>query len=221
MIITIDGPAGSGKSTAARKLSSKLQIAYLDTGAMYRAVTLKAMREGANLENEDALKQIARRMKLEMHPQDDGTLSVILDGDDVTHEIRGSDVTDNAHFVARTISVREAVKKIQHHLGKKLSDFVTEGRDQGSVVFPEADYKFYLDAKAETRAHRRLEELLSVGEDTTFEEVLHSIIERDRKDRTRTTAPLVTPQDAIIIDTTDNTIEQTTEQLLRYVEERG
>ena len=217
MIITIDGPAGSGKSTAARGLAACLGIAYLDTGAMYRAVTLKAMRDGADLHDEQALALIARTMKLEIGPQPDG-MSVSLDGQDVTNEIRSPEITDQTHYAASSPAVREALVELQRSIGRRLGSFVAEGRDQGSVVFPDADVKFYLKANPAVRAERRRAELHRSGQQVTLQEILTAIEQRDRRDEGRQVGPLVKPPGAIEIDTTDNTIAQTRRQLLSHLE---
>jgi len=220
MIITIDGPAGSGKSTAARELAARLNIAYLDTGATYRAATLKALCSGADLEDEAVVVRLTRQMKLCMEPAGDA-VRVFLDGRDVTAEIRSATVTDNSHYVARSAEARRVLVELQRELGAQLGDFVAEGRDQGSVVFPQADVKFYLDAEPRTRALRRHKEMLARGENATLEEILRAILERDAKDASRDVDPLVKPQGAIVVDTTDMTIDQVTDELLRHVEARG
>lgn len=219
MIITIDGPAGSGKSTAARKLARRLGIAFLDTGATYRAATLKAMRDGVDLTDEDALAELASEMDLELRP-DEGDLRVRLDGQDVTSEIRTGEVTDNVHYIAGSPKGRAVLTALQRRFGEALGDFVTEGRDQGSVVFPHADMKFFIIASPEVRARRRHEEMVSAGETASYESVLESIVQRDHRDQTRDVAPLVKPENAIEVDTSNNTIEQTAEQIYRLVEER-
>ena len=219
MIITIDGPAGSGKSTAARELAKALRIAHLDTGATYRAVTLKALREGGDLTDESALARIAREMDIRLLPTDQ-RMGVILDGQDVSREIRSEAVTANSHYAARSPAVREVLVELQRRLGRQLGSFVTEGRDQGSVVFPDADMKFYLDARPETRARRRCDELRADGEPADYERVLQAIVRRDARDSRRVVAPLVRPADAIVIDTSDNTIEQTAAALLEHVRSR-
>jgi cytidylate kinase len=219
MVITIDGPAGSGKSTAARELARALGIAYLDTGATYRAVTLKALRAGINLEDEAALAAIARGMDIRMVPTD-RQMAVWLDGQDVSREIRSEEVSANSHYAARSPAVREVLVELQRRLGRQLGSFVTEGRDQGTVVFPQADVKFYLDARAETRAARRCAELRAAGENADYQRVLDAIVQRDQRDSTRRTAPLKRPDDAVVVDTSDHTVEQMAAELLRHVRAR-
>jgi cytidylate kinase len=217
MIVTIDGPAGSGKSTAARQLAKALGIAYLDTGATYRAVTLRAMRLGVDLEDEAALTRVAREMLLEFAPADDGTV-VRLDGEDVSREIRSEAVSANSRYAARSPAVREVLVELQRRLGGRLGSFVTEGRDQGSVVFPDADVKFFLVADPEVRASRRLEQLHGLGEQGDYQRILEGIGDRDARDRARAVGPLVTPDGAVVVDTSGNTIEQTAAELLRHLE---
>jgi cytidylate kinase len=219
MIITIDGPAGSGKSTAARQLAKRLGITYLDTGATYRAVTLRAMRLGVDMEDEAALAVVAREACLQLFPAGTG-LRVSLDGQDVTGEIRTAQVSEKSHYVARSGVCRAVLVELQRQIGRALGDFVTEGRDQGSVVFPDADFKFYLDAKPEARAQRRCAELQAARQEADCEQVLAAIIQRDQRDMGRSVGPLVRPQGSIAIDTTNNTIEETTLQLLKHVEAR-
>jgi len=217
MIVTIDGPAGSGKSTAARQLAKALGIAYLDTGATYRAVTLRAMRGGVDLADEAALADAAGRMSLAMVPGEQGVL-VRLDGEDVSGEIRSEAVSANSRYAARSPAVREVLVGLQRRLGRQLGSFVSEGRDQGSVVFPQADVKFYLLADAEVRARRRVEQLARLGQRGDYERILEGIRQRDARDRGRSVAPLVCPDGAIVVDTSGNTIEQTAAELLRHVE---
>ncbi|MFB3892117.1 MAG: (d)CMP kinase [Phycisphaerae bacterium] len=217
MIITIDGPAGSGKSTAARELAKALRIAYLDTGATYRAVTLKALREGIRLEDDAALTSVAKAADIRLVPRDGG-VQVLLDGDDVTDEVRTTTVTAKSYYAARCPSVRAVLVELQRRIGRELGSFVTEGRDQGSVVFPDADVKFYLDASADVRATRRCQELAARGEQVRHADVLRAIERRDASDRNRAVAPLVKPAGAIEIDTSDMTIEQMTAAMLAHVE---
>jgi len=154
MIITIDGPAGSGKSTTARNLAQKLGISYLDTGATYRAVTLRALRGGVNLADEAAMLDQARKIDLKMTPGVDG-VRVEMDSTDVSLDIRSEEVSREVHYAADSKIVREVLVELQRKMGKQLGNFVSEGRDQGTVVFPNADVKFYIDADTDERAQRR------------------------------------------------------------------
>ncbi len=219
MIITIDGTAGSGKSTAARHLAKALGIAYLDTGATYRAVTLKALREGVDLSDTDALVTAAKAARIEIIPDERGA-RVMLDGRDVTAEIRSVEVTENAHYVADSPAVREVLVALQQRIGAELGSFVAEGRDQGTVVFPQADIKFYLDASPAVRAQRRAGELHAAGQQANVEDVQESILLRDRRDSSRPIAPLTKPTGAIEIDTSRMDIPAMTAALLACVEGR-
>ena len=219
MIVTIDGPAGVGKSTAARMLASSLGIAYLDTGATYRAVTLKALRENIELADPDAIADLARHADIRLTCRQDG-VGVTLDGEDVSDDIRSLDVTNNAHYVAGCAAAREVLVALQRQIGSELGSFVAEGRDQGSVVFPDADVKFYIDADPEVRARRRCDELAAAGKPVALETVLADVLQRDDRDRSRPIAPLVKPDGAIEIDTTSKTVEQVFGELLRWVETR-
>jgi len=218
MVITIDGPAGSGKSTAARGLAEALGIAFLDTGATYRAVTLKALRAGVDLDDEAALAATARAADIRLERDDAGRLRVVLDGSDVTADIRSEEVSAAASRIAAAPAVRGVLVDLQRRIGRQLGSFVAEGRDQGSVVFPDADVKFFLVARDEERARRREADLRAAGRPARFGDVLDSLRRRDRRDSTRAAAPLVKPPGAVEIDTTGNTIEQTRQQLLRHVE---
>jgi cytidylate kinase len=215
MLITIDGPAGCGKSTAARELAKALGIAHLDTGATYRAVTLLALRQGIDLTDAAALAELARGMDIRM-VSTGGRIGVVLDGQDVTDEIRTEAVSANSRYAAASAAVREVLVELQRRLGRQLGSFVTEGRDQGSVVFPEADLKFYLDARPAERARRRCEELRSHGQQADYDAVLAAIEDRDRRDRGRAVSPLRVPGGATVIDTSDMDIAQVTERMLQY-----
>ncbi|NLF31651.1 MAG: (d)CMP kinase [Planctomycetes bacterium] len=217
MIITIDGPAGSGKSTAARHLAERLGLAYLDTGAMYRAVTLRALRQEVDLTDGDALTHCAAGAALSLR-YDDGRLRVLLDGQDVSEAIRSVEVTDNSHYLASTPGVRDVLVALQRRAAGDLGDVVTEGRDQGSVVFPDATVKFFLVADPDVRARRRYDELRAKGQDVGFDAVRDAMAARDRRDAGRDVAPLVRPDGAIEVDTTGLSIEQVIDVLARHVE---
>ena len=218
MVITIDGPAGSGKSTASRKLAAALGLAYLDTGATYRAVAHHGLELGVDLEDESALAEVARRIDLELIPADDG-VRVLISGRDVSAPIRTPQVTALTRHTAGSALVRGVLVELQRRIGRELGSFVTEGRDQGSVVFPDADVKFYLDASPEVRARRRTDELLTAGAEADYDQILRSIIDRDRRDIAREVGPLVKPEGAIVIDTSDMDINQVTDAMARTVEE--
>jgi cytidylate kinase len=220
MIVTIDGPAGSGKSTAARELAKVLGIARLDTGAMYRAVALAALRAGVCLEDERALAALAGKIDLGLNFVGDVQV-VLLNGEDVSREIRSAEVSANTHFVAGSPAVRAVLVQMQRRIGRELAaargGIVAEGRDQGTVVFPDADVKFFVDASPEVRARRRCAEMRADGQDVTYEDVLAAIVTRDGHDSTRAVAPLMRPPGAVVIDTSDRTIAQTTAELVRQV----
>jgi len=216
MIVTIDGPAASGKSTTARNLARKLNIAYLDTGATYRAVTLKALRDGIDLTDETALTQAARDMKIDMVADPEGVI-VLLNGQDVTEDIRSSWVTGNVKYAAASPATRKVLVQLQRDLGEELGDFVAEGRDQGTVVFPNADFKFYLVAEPKVRAARRMAEGIERGETRTLPEVLAEILARDERDASRTVSPMVKPSGAIEVDTTSKDPEQVALELLTHI----
>jgi len=220
MIVTIDGPAGSGKSTAARGLAKRLGLAYLDTGAMYRAVTLRAMRKRVPLNDPKALGRCAREAELKLL-HDGGELHVLLDGEDVSREIRSIEVTENSHYPAAAPQVRAAMVAMQRRIAAELGGVVTEGRDQGSVAFPEAEVKFYLLAAPPVRARRRWKELRVGDEQVGYEQVHDALVARDRRDESRQDGPLVKPDGAIEIDTTGMDIEAMVDLLARHVEERG
>lgn len=217
MIITIDGPAGSGKSTAARRLAAELGVEFLDTGATYRAVTLRAMKLGANMEDQQALADVARQAKISFSRQGQ-SLKVMLDGQDVSAAIRTEEVSSNSYYIARADGCRQVLVELQRRLGGQMGSFVTEGRDQGSVVFPDADFKIYLDASPEVRAKRRFDEAAARGEKVDYNKVLNDIVERDRRDQTRATGPLVRPAGSTVVDTSGMTIEQVVGRLLAIVQ---
>ena len=196
MIVTIDGPAGAGKSSAARALAERLGFEYLDTGAMYRVVALAALRAGLDLRDQDALGRLLDGLNLEMPPG-----RVLLNGEDVTAAIRTREVTAASGPVADSKVVRRHLVRAQRVLAAGR-DMVCEGRDQGTVVFPDAARKFFLIADPAERARRRLRELVGGGESATYGEVFHAQEERDRRDAARDLGPMVPAPDAVVLDST-------------------
>ena len=220
LIITIDGPAGSGKSTTARKLAARLGIPYLDTGAMYRVVTLAALDAGVNLTDEAALTRIATEADWAVDPGPTH-IRVTLADRDVTEEIRSMRVNDHTRYIAASPGVRRLLVERQREIGARLGAMVTEGRDQGTVAFPDADLKFFLDAAVEKRAERRLHELLADGEDVTYAQVLANLSTRDHTDSTRAVAPLTCPAGAVVIDTTQCGIAEVLDEIVGYIQRAG
>ncbi len=206
MIVTIDGPAGSGKSTAARKLAARLELPYLDTGAMYRAVAYAAQRRGVDFQNEQELLNLAVSVDLDLDCGPTHT-RVRVDGHDVSEAIRSLSVSAFTPYVAKCQGVRAVLVARQQKTGAKLGSFVSEGRDQGSVVFPQADVKFVLEASIEKRADRRFQELRADGEDVEIKEVMQDLMARDAVDAKHWESLLV-PGESILIDTTNSTIAQ-------------
>lgn len=214
MIITIDGPAGAGKSTVARKLAERLGFAYLDTGAMYRAVALAARLRGIAPRDEQALAELLPQLQLEWK---DGR--IYLAGQDVSEQIRQPEITELSRQVADSPSVRRFLGELQRQFGQKLN-LVTEGRDQGTVVFPHAEFKFFLTASPEVRARRRWEELRQRGVCVAYEEVLRQQQERDRQDAARSLAPMVPAADAVVVDTSQLSADEVVALLEQHIRPR-
>ena len=214
-VIAIDGPAGSGKSTVAKLVAQRLGFLYIDTGAMYRALTVKALRTKADFNDETKLGALARATEIELK-QSGGSLKVYLDGEDVTSEIRTPEVTNNVKYIARTKAVRECMVALQRKLGEE-GGAVMEGRDIGTVVLPHADKKFYIDASFDVRVGRRHKELRDNGAALTEEEVKEDLKVRDESDFSRAIGPLKKADDAISIDTTDLTIEGVVDKVLGFI----
>jgi CMP/dCMP kinase len=207
LIIAIDGPVGSGKSTVARRVAELLGYTHLDSGAMYRAVAWKALRDGVPLDSPELLGKLAETAHIDLAPRED-KLRVILDGVDITEWIRTPEVSQAASIVAVVPGVRHPMVEEQRRAGAK-GGVVMEGRDIGSVVFPHADLKIFLDAAPEVRAGRRQSELAGKGEAMEFEKVLTDVRERDRRDREREMSPLVRAADAVIVDNSAMDAEET------------
>ncbi|MCK4436762.1 (d)CMP kinase [bacterium] len=217
LTITIDGPAGSGKSTIAKLVAKHLNYLYIDTGATYRAVTWKAMRNGVNLKDEEALVRLAVETEVELRKAEDG-LEVYVDGQNVTGEIRIPEVTNNVFYLARLAGVRERMVNIQREMGRQGA-VVVEGRDIGTVVFPQADYKFYLDASLKERARRRFKELSAREHKVDLKQVEKEVKVRDNEDEGREIAPLKIAEGAIVIDSTEMRIEEEVSAILKYIRE--
>lgn len=214
-IVAIDGPAGSGKSTVSKLIAARLDLLYIDTGAMYRALTLKAMRKGTDLEDGDALTRLAVSTKIDLR-NSSGSLKVFLDGEDVSALIRTPELTNNVKFIARVPGVRREMVNSQRIIGGR-SSAVLEGRDIGTVVFPDARFKFYLDADVEERSRRRHKELLETDRNADLGKIKSDVIKRDESDMNRDVGALRAAPDAVIIDTTDLSIEEVAEKLLSYI----
>ena len=219
LVITIDGPAASGKSTVARLLAERLGASFLDTGAMYRAVTLAAIKGGVDMSDEEKLLGVLDNRKFQFAVREGKTV-VCIDGVDVTEQIRRPEVTANARYIASAVKLREKLVEMQRQFAAREKKIVTEGRDQGTVAFPDADVKFFLTADARERVRRRQAELRAKGGGESLEQIEKAIEERDKSDEDRAVGPLRPADDAIVIDTTDLSIEEVVERLLRCVEEQ-
>ena|SRR5688572_24689577 len=215
LVIAIDGPSGAGKGTVARSVASELGYRHVDSGAMYRAVGWKALRSGVLLDDEAAVARLAEASVIHVGPD-----RVTVDGHDVTRAIRTPEIDRAAAAVARLPQVRLVLVARQRELGEN-GGIVMEGRDIGTVVFPHADVKIYLDASAEERARRRAADPAHTGGPTAVAEVATLLTERDRLDSTRTTSPLYAAADAIVVDTTGKSIDAVVAEVLRVVGTRG
>ena len=219
MIIAIDGPSGAGKSTLGKMLAKKLGLLYLDTGAMYRAAALSALQQDVSLDDEKAVAHVAEQALIELIGEPDN-LKVVLNGQDVSSEIRTLEVAQAASVVSTISEVRRIMVQHQRNIGNRdPRGCVLEGRDIGSVVFPNADYKFFLTAKPEARAQRRFTEDAAKGRITTFEHTLAEINERDARDVSREDSPLTISPDAIVIDSSDLDLTEVFEQMLGKIRE--
>ena len=217
MIITIDGSAGSGKSTAARKLAAKLGVAYLDTGAMYRAIAWYVIEQGIEYTNPDVLLEAARAVEMELDCGPTHT-RIRVGGGDVSEAVRSMAVSGVTPYVARHPGIRALLVERQREIGKKLGSLVAEGRDQGSVVFPDAKVKFVLDASVEVRARRRLADLIADGEEVKISAVIDNLHLRDRDD-SKQWEPLLASGEAIVVDTTNLTLAEVVDLMAERVEQ--
>jgi cytidylate kinase len=214
--IAIDGPAGSGKSTVSRLLARRLKILYLDTGAMYRAVALQAKREGIDLKDREKISRLCRDLDLHFKTLD-GTTRLFVGAEDISAAIRSPEMDMLSSAVSAIKEVREAMTLLQRKMAEQ-GGVVAEGRDMGTVVFPDADYKFFVHADPGVRAGRRYRERVERGESVSRAEVEKELRKRDDQDMTRALAPLVPAKDAILIDTTHLTAEEVVEKMVRTME---
>src|SRR5688572_6410555 len=221
MIIAIDGPSGAGKSTLGKMLAKKLGLLYLDTGAMYRAAALSALQQGVSLDDKTKVAEIAESARIDLIGEPDN-LTVMLDGVDVSTAIRTLEVAQAASVVSTISEVRRIMVRHQREIGgRDPRGCVLEGRDIGSVVFPKADYKFFLTAKPDARAQRRFAEDTARGGVSTYEQTLAEINERDARDVSREDSPLTIAPDAIVIDTSELDLTEVFEQMLGKIREKS
>lgn len=217
MVITLDGPAGSGKSSVAEEVARRLGFSFLNTGHMYRAIGLAAHRREIDLNNQIELIYVAKNARIEFdwnqYPP-----TVILNGEPVTHLLGSREASEAASYVAVVPQIRQMMVQQQRELGKLLGNVVTEGRDQGTIVFPTAEFKFYIDASPDERARRRFTQLRDRGEQVDYKDVLDQILARDKRDRERLVGPLEKPRDAIEIDSTSRSFEDVVGHIVRTVQ---
>jgi CMP/dCMP kinase len=219
MIIAIDGPSGAGKSTLGRLLARELNLLYIDTGAMYRAAALAVIESGVSTTDEGRVAEVVGRADINLEGDPD-SLQVMLDGRDISEKIRTEEVSQSASVISAIPEVRRTLVRRQREMGERAGGVVLDGRDIGTVVFPSADVKFFLTAAPEARAQRRYEEDRLKERDATFEETLAEINTRDRRDSTRDDSPLVAAPDAVVIDSTDLSIEEVFERMIATIRER-
>jgi cytidylate kinase len=218
LIIAIDGPSGAGKSTLAKRLAKELKLIYLDTGAMYRALALKVLREGIDLADDARLARLIGATEIDLEERH-GKLAVLLDGADVAAEIRTPEVSQMASKVSALRAVRARMLELQRAMGERGS-IVAEGRDIGTVIFPEAQIKIFLDASACERARRRYDELRAAGRDVDYDETLREIEERDKRDSERDLAPLRKADDALSIDSSRVSADEIAAKVLAHIQHR-
>lgn len=220
MIIAIDGPSGAGKSTLGKMLAKQLNLLYLDTGAMYRAVGLAVIEIGASLEDSAKIAEIAAKSDIQLIGEPDALL-IKLNGEDVTAQIRTNEIGQAASIVSTVSEVRKILVEKQRNLGNNAeTGAVLDGRDIGTVVFPNADIKFFLTAKPEARARRRYDEDLEKMRAVSFEQTFAEIRERDERDVSRADSPLLISEDSVVIDTSELDLSEVFEQMMRVVREQ-
>ncbi|WP_018651973.1 (d)CMP kinase [Actinobacillus capsulatus] len=214
-IITVDGPSGAGKGTLCHALADKLGLDFLDSGAIYRITALAALKAGIALDDEERLAEVSRHLNVKFIPEN-GEIKVILDGENVGDQIRTAEAGQNASKVAVFPKVRDALLQRQRDFSSP-NGLIADGRDMGTVVFPEAQVKLFLDASAEERTKRRVKQLQEKGFNANFDKILVEIKERDFRDRNRSVAPLVPAKDALLLDSTNLSIEEVIAQAIEYI----
>ena len=216
IVVAIDGPAGSGKSSTAKEAARRLGFTYVDTGAMYRTVTLEALRRKVDVKNEDQVTQIAQEITIGFKWIED-VHHIFLNDEDVSDKIRSTMVADMVSPVSAIPGVRKVLAERQRQMAM-IDNIVMEGRDIGTIVFPGADYKFYMDADIRVRAYRRIKDYKNIGQDLSIDEIVHELQKRDKIDSSRSHSPLKKARDAIIIDTTDFTFEDQVNKIIAIIQ---
>jgi cytidylate kinase len=215
LTIAIDGPSGAGKSTVARSLAKRLDYVYIDTGAMYRSVALRVKEKNISPEDELALKQLASSLPITFTTKGEQT-HVFCEGENITEAIRTSEISRLASTISRQKGVREALVQMQREMGKR-GGVILEGRDIGTVVFPDADVKFYLDAEDDERAKRRYHEMVEKGVKVDYKETQEELVQRDHHDMHRIHSPLKKADDALLIDSTRRSVEEVVEEMVQII----
>ena len=219
VVITVDGPSGAGKGTLCYALADELGFELLDSGAIYRVTALAALKSAVDLSDEIALAELARKLDIQFVPQD-GEVQILLNADNVSAQIRTQEVADAASKVAVFPQVRAALLQLQQDFAAKGRGLIADGRDMGTVVFPNAQVKLFLDASAEERAKRRYKQLQNKGISGNFEQILAEVKERDFRDRNRAVAPLKPAEDALLLDSTQLSIDEVIAQALAYIRQK-
>jgi len=218
LTIAIDGPSGAGKSTVAKALAKQLGYIYIDTGAMYRSVALRVKEKSISSEDQSTVGKLASALHIRLIPEGELT-RVFCDGQDITEAIRTPEISRLASHISKQKAVREALVRIQREIGEQ-GDVILEGRDIGTVVFPEAEVKFYLDAESDERARRRYEEMIDKGVKVDLKETQEELAQRDHNDMHRTHSPLKKAKDAIYIDSTHRSVEEIVEEMTRIAKSK-
>lgn len=218
LVVAIDGPAGSGKGTVTKMVAEKLELINIDTGAIYRCVTLYMIRNKIELTDIEKIKEMLKSINIELRIVNKDNI-VFLEGEDVTKKIREKDVTELVSSVARIVEIREYITNLSRKIAEG-KNVIMEGRDIGTIVFPNADVKIYLDATPEERANRRLKQSIEKGIDITYEEILANIMFRDKNDSTSSVGTLKQADDAIYLDSTNLTIEEVVDKVIEIIKEK-